>query len=291
MSDTWDTVARELAARGPRRHADWDAELFETLASGPARALSDALHAEPRRDKVLAAWLTLAAEAVGLGYVDRASVHHLVTGQGPAPESLTLLGRCLVRLSLEQLPAYPADRAVALLARMWNLCEGLAAQPLWLNRYVASAAVEAPALEKLDAFLATTLEPALAPARVSTFSGPFTLGILDLREVADEFLPGEMHLAAPSVLCVHDRRAEDVRVGLFLAPGGEPRVLGLQPCLGPGPEETPPALELLQNAVRVNGREAALPLLGAPHRALAARSGFVVASAVDSQRLWVLETP
>ncbi|MFP2923999.1 hypothetical protein ACLESO_02035 [Pyxidicoccus sp. 3LG] len=292
MSAEWNTLARGVATEGARKHSGWDTDLFAMLARGPGVALWNALHAEPRRAKVVGAWLKLTAEAVGLGQVDHASAQHLLTGQGLVPESMTLTARCLVQYALTQLPAYPAERAVALLARTWNLCEGLAAQPLWVNRYVvASAAKEAPALEKLDEFLTTTLAPALAPSRKATFSGPFSLSILDTRKVMDDFLPGEMHLAAPSILCVHDRRDNDVRLGVFLAPQSEARFLGLQPCLGPGPTEAPPDLELKKNAVRVNGKEAALPLLGTPHRAVAARSGYVVASAVDSQRLWVLDSP
>jgi hypothetical protein len=291
MSDAWEALVRELTTQGPRRHSDWDAALFETLVHDTGAALRAALPAEPRRDAVAGAWLKLAAEAVGLGQVDRASARYLLTGRGRVPESVTLMGRCLLQLAPAQLPAYPADQAVALLARTWNLCEGLAAQPLWLNRYVAAAAVEAPALEKLDEFLVTTLAPALAPARESTFSGPFTLAMLDTRKVMDEFLPGDMHLAAPSILCVHDRRAEDVKVGLFLAPEGKARFLGLLPCLGTWSEGATPPLEVRPGAVRVNKRVATLPLLGMPHQTLAARSGYVVASAVDSQRLWVLDTP
>ena len=291
MSDAWEALVRELATQGPRRHADWDADLFETLVHDAAAALRAALPAEPRRDAVAGAWLKLAAEAVGLGQVDRASARYFLTGRGKAPESVTLMGRCLLQLAPAQLPAYPADQAVALLARTWNLCEGLAAQPLWLNRYVAAAAVEPPALEKLEEFLVTTLAPALAPVRESTFSGPFTLAMLDTRKVMDDFLPGNMHLAAPSVLCVHDRRAPDAKVGIFLAPEGKARFLGLMPCLGQWSQGVPPTLEVRPGAVRVNKRVAALPLLTVPHQTLAAKSGYVVASAVDSQRLWVLDTP
>ncbi|QSQ21885.1 hypothetical protein JY651_43185 [Pyxidicoccus parkwayensis] len=291
MSDTWEALVRELSTQGPRRHASWDASLFETLVHDAAATLRSSLHAEPRRDAVVGAWLKLAAEAVGLGHVDRASARYLLTGQGRIPETVTLTGRCLLQLAPAQLPAYPAEKAVALLTRTWNLCEGLAAQPVWMNRYVASAAAEAPALEKLDEFLVTTLAPALAPSRTSAFSGPFTLAMLDTRKLMDEFLPGDMHLAAPSVLCVHDRRAEDMKLGVFLAPEGKARFLGLMPCLGTGHEETPPRLEVRPGAVRVNKRVATLPFLSTPHQTLVATSGYVVASAADSQRLWVLDTP
>ena len=65
----------------------------------------------------------------------------------------------------------------------------------------------------------------------------------------------------------------------------------MMPCLGTRHEESPPPVEVRPGAVRVNGREAPLPLLNAPHQTLVAKSGYVVASAVDSQRLWVLDTP
>ena len=291
MSDAWEAQIREVSEQGARRYSAWDEPIFKLLAGYPGSLLRGRMRADPQRDKVMTAWLKLAAEALGLGYVDRASGPYFLAPKGPVPESVTLMGRCLFQLAPEQLPAYPADRAIALLARTWNLCEGLAAQPLWVNRYVVSASAEAPALEKLDEFLATTLAPALAPARASTFAGNFTLATLDTRKVMDEFLPGDMHLAAPCVLCVHDRLAKDVHLGVFLAPGGAARFLGPQPCLGPGPEEKPPPVEALKDGVRVNGKDVVVQRLGMPHRTLAARSGYVVVSAVDSQRLWVLDTP
>lgn len=296
MSDdaAWRARVREWAAEGPRRHSHWDADLFDLLAEHAGTVLWRGLQAKPRREQVADAWLKVAVEAVGLGHVDRASARYIITRVGRPPESVTLMGRCLLHLAPAQLPAHSEDKAVALLARTWNLCEGLAEQPVWMNRYIASAmaAMErAPSLETLDAFLATTLAPALARPRASTFSGPFTLAMLDTRGLVDDFLPGDMHLAAPAVLCVHDRRAEDVRLGVFLAPEGKARFLGVMPCLGSRHEETPPPVEQQPGIVRVNGREAPLPLLNAPHRTLVATSGYVVASAVDSQRLWVLDTP
>jgi len=290
MSDAWEVLVHELVTQGPRQHADWDAELFSTLVKGPAQQLRLMLEAEPRRDKVAGAWLKLVAEAVGLGQLDQASAKYLLQRHGPVPESLTLVGRCLLHFAPAQLPAYPVERAVELLARTWNLCEGLAAQPLWLNRYAASV-TEAPALEKLDEFLATTLAPALAPARAAAFSGPFTLAVLDTRKLSDEFLPGDMHLAAPSVLCVHDRRHEDVKLGLFLAPNGATRFLGVQACLGSGPVDKAPVPVVQKDTVKVKGHDVLLPKLSKAHRTLAASSGYVVTSAEDSQRLWVMDTP
>ena len=49
------------------------------------------------------------------------------------------------------------------------------------------------------------------------------------------------------------------------------------------------SVELLPS--RGAGRAVELPMLGEAHRVAAARAGFVVVSAVDSQRLWIVETP
>jgi hypothetical protein len=45
------------------------------------------------------------------------------------------------------------------------------------------------------------------------------------------------------------------------------------------------------NAVEIAGRAVPLPWLRAPHDTLVTAAGFVLASAADSQRLWVIDTP
>lgn len=291
MAPPFDSLVAQAAESGARRHARWDAALFQGLARGQARMLWYALEREPGRDSVVRAYLTLVADAVGHGYLDRAALDHL-QGKAPAPDSLNLLSRVLVQWIHTQIPEVPAGERLAVLARAWNLCEGLLEQPVWLNRYVASIAALPPALGELDRFLIDALEPALASDRQATFRGPFTLAVLDARQVEDDLLPGEMHFVAPAVLCVHDRLRQGVQAGAFLAPSGKARFLGLTPCLASGYEVAgAPAVEQLPGAVKVNGVEAALPLLRRVHKLVAAPAGFVVASAVDSQRLWVLDTP
>ena len=44
-------------------------------------------------------------------------------------------------------------------------------------------------------------------------------------------------------------------------------------------------------AVKINDRAVALPWLQAPHEKLVTATGFVLAAAVDSQRVWVIDTP
>lgn len=291
MASSLDAITGQAAADGQRRHSRWDAALFQTLARGQARMLWYALEGEPWQEAIVRAYLNLAAEAIGQGYLDRAALEHL-QGRAQAPDSVNLLGLMLVQLVHTQLPELPASQRLPVLARAWNLCEGLLQQPAWLNRYVASAASPPPALAELETFLVRTLEPALASDRRADFRGPFTLAVLDARQVDDELLPGDMHLAAPAVLCIHDRLRPGIQAGAFLAPGGKSRFLGLTPCLASGYASAgAPGVEVHGSAVRVNGVDTALPLLGRVHRLVTGPAGFVVASAVDSQRLWVLDTP
>src|SRR2546421_535476 len=84
--------------------------------------------------------------------------------------------------------------------------DGPQREPVWVDRYVLACAGQLRRLADLEPFLVQVLEPALLPAATAHWQGPFQVGVLDGRRLLDEFLPGEMHLAAPAVLCVHDRR-------------------------------------------------------------------------------------
>jgi hypothetical protein len=136
------------------------------------------------------------------------------------------------------------------------------------------------------------LEPVLEPSAPASWGGPFGLVVLDTRAAHDPFLPGEMHLAAPAVLCVRDRRNPDVHLNILLRHGAGSRVLGLSPPLGEYPEEVhAPEVRFSDGRVRIGKHRVDVPLLGKPYRVATAGSGFVVASAADSQRLWIVESP
>ena len=145
---------------------------------------------------------------------------------------------------------------------------------------------------RLPAHLATVLEPVLVPPPPSQWTGPCALAVLDLRRIADRFLPGEMHLAGPAVVCVHDRRRPGAQLGVLLGRGGRSRVLGATPCLGATLHEgARPAVTLDDGRLAIGKLSVALGWLREPLEKLVTATGFVVASAVDSQRLWVVDTP
>jgi hypothetical protein len=154
---------------------------------------------------------------------------------------------------------------------------------------VQSNASGLQSLAGIEEFLTATLEPAFGAAQPAQWKGPFLLTMLNARSLVDDFLPGEMHLAAPAVLCVHDRRHEKVNLGVFLRPRQESRFIGLTPCLG-SYEEDAPKVEVKEGKVQIGKLQVDLPKLRVCHRHVVARAGFAVVSAVDSQRLWIVES-
>lgn len=208
------------------------------------------------------------------------------------PPWSSFLALCLVHLVPCSLSKVPDQQRLPLLAKIWNLGEGLLREPAWVDRFVTANAVSLPSLESVESFLVQTLEPALAPAKPSQWKGPFALTILDARSSDDDFLPGSMHLAAPAILCVHDRRRTDVRLAVFLQTQRRSRILGLTACLGeyPGLAGHLP-FRLAPHQLEVGGHRVGLPFLRWAHAHVAANTGFVAVSAVDSQRLWIVESP
>jgi hypothetical protein len=115
--------------------------------------------------------------------------------------------------------------------------------------------------------------------------------VLDLRSLHDDFLPGEISLAAPAVLRVAERR-QAREAGVLLRRGGQSELLGLTEGLGDYAEaDTGPPVEFHDGGATVGGRAVELPFLRACHRHAVAGAGFIAACAVDSQRLWIVESP
>lgn len=268
-----------------RRHSAWNARLFEELARTRGAELLGALGDGSDAHKALAGYLRLAAEAVGLGYVSAADVAAL-------GEDAHLLARCIVDVLPRRLPAYPSAERLGLLARTWNLGEGLLRQPPWMARVVAALVPDLDDLAGLDRLVEHALEPLLTPSRTSAFTGPFAISTIDLRALDEDFLPGAVHAAAPAVICVHDRRRKGRHAAVMLAAQGS-RALGLTRCLGhaelwgDGPE---PELVVGAEHVAIGRARVELWSVQAVQASLLVPSGYAVVTATDSQRLWVMES-
>jgi hypothetical protein len=275
----------DLRDRGPRSFAGWDAGLFDALADGPAGALALGLGHGPDAAPAVDAYLRLAHEAVGTGLVRQAA---------PAGAGWTgFLERCLIDLVPRLLPRVPARDRAGLLVKLWNLGEGLSREPAWLDRYAAARAGGLGDLADAEGFLVRTLAPVMAAPPPAAWSGPFAVTVLDLRPVHEGFLPGEVRLAGPAVLKVEDRRLAGLQTGVLLRPGGKSELLGLTAGLGDYAEAAGPAggVAFADGKATVAGKEVTLPGLRRCHRHAVAASGFVAACAVDSQRLWIVESP
>jgi hypothetical protein len=283
MTPTVLATLADLCRDGPLRFAGWNAAVFDAVAASPAVMLADRFRGQPDADAVVAGYLRLAHQAVGTGVLTRSSAG--VRGWGSFLE----------RLVAETLPAglpdvAPARRTRALV-EAWNLGEGLLREPAWLDRYVNACAGGLRGLDDLAGFLARTLGPVMTPAPPSSWTGRFRVSVLDLRPAHDEFLPGRVRLAAPTVLCVDDRRREGLQVGVLLRPDGRSELLGVLAGLGEYPDTGPvPPVEFGDGKATVNGRAVPVPTLRRCHGFAVARAGYVAAAAVDSQRLWVIES-
>lgn len=263
---------RHLEDAAPRLYSRWSPRAWRLVCEGPAVALWDGLAETPDGEATLTEYLFLLREAVGLGYVSASAPEDLAAVDAPGRGFLAVaLCDVLPRL----LPALPAKDRARVLAQIWNVGEKLVAQPVWLNRYLAIRLRELASLAGFEEFLGRVLREGLDPVPVSSWAAPFHTEIVDPSTADRAFLPGRMHMATPSIACVHDRRREGRHVALLLR-RGDTVVLGATPCLGESAlvEVSPPAI--------------AFPF-GEEHSRLASPAGFLLATTELSQRLWLVE--
>lgn len=284
MSNPFDHFTEQYQNEGARLHASWNADLFQSLCTGPVASVWKSLGPEAKgleqSKKLLEGYLHLLQEAVGQGYIQNS------TG-GPWSNMMELV---LVKFLPEQLASIKPSQRHSELAKIWNLLEGLLGEPAWINQLVLARALELKQVTQLEQFLVDVLDPVLSPAPTAKFSGPFRQVVLDTKSLDEDFLPGEMTLAAPWVLCIHDRR-RPVRLGVLLQKEGRSEFIGLLPELEPYHDSAPlPRVKAENSALYIGEQKVELPRLNVPYRVAIARAGFVVASALDSQRLWVVES-
>jgi len=282
VNDAIAHIVTDMAALGRRNSSRFDAARFHELAATRGAQLWQQVGGDPHGVAVLRSYLRLVAEAVGMGCL-------VEDARGMQRD---LLSDLLVSQVPARLGSIAPERRVPCLALLWNLGEGLLQEPAWLNRFAMAFAGDARDLLALPAHLASVLEPVLVPMASSQWAGPCALQVLDPRPLADSFLPGAMHLAAPAVVCVHDRRRAELQLGVLLEHGGRSRLLGATPCLGTTVHEgARPAVTFTPGNLAIGTHRVALGWLREPLEKLVTATGFVLASAVDSQRLWIVDTP
>jgi hypothetical protein len=269
---------RRLGEQGPKRFSRWNGALFSAYCQTILPAFGTKLG--PAHERTLLGLATFIYQGIGEGHLN---------GQLD-DEPGNLLEFCVRDWLPEALAGSSADEHLPLLARVWNLGEGLLREPDWINAYVMSRIGELCGEKSLEAILEEVLRPLLEPAPAARWQEPYGVTTLSLRAVDDGFLPGEMQLAAPTVLVVSDRR-RPMRLGIHLRRQGQSRVLG---TFGPlsSFEDEPVRVEIAwePGSARIGDNRVPLPFLDVPLRWTLVRAGYLVANAVDSQKLWIVES-
>ena len=189
---------------------------------------------------------------------------------------------CLARAGHLLAPLTPAARPASLVD-LFNLSEGLCGAEPWFDAFVASRLDGLSDLADLPTLVELALEDVLAPAPDG--DGELQQIQLDPRPIDPLFVPGEMWLAAPRVVCVADRR-RDVRLGLAL---GSDQVTLFGPIPPLDRIALPAAQIQIEDGYRAISGERSVyfrdqyPL----HSQLAFASAACV-TAEDSQRVWVV---
>jgi hypothetical protein len=237
--DPADRLAREGRVRFPR----WDDALWSAIVGGPASELArglDAAGGPAGRDRpALDAFLALAAEAAGLGYL-----------YPPSAGRDSVFTRAFFRWLPRGLPALAPERRAEVLASCWNLGENLETFAPWLQRIFLGRLPGDPPLERLEEVVARISTEVLEPPSAE-LGRRFRIHWVPLGEIDPLFLPGEVLFLTPTVVAVQDRQAgleglPRSAVGVRL--GDPPEILGILP---------PQAAELSGEDLGELGEEAA----------------------------------
>lgn len=276
---TIDALAVRVADDAAARFAHFDHQRFAHFVVS-ATKMNETLPAlGPGSVGLVEDLLLLAAEAVG--------THKAGSAARP-----TLLGVLLGEIVPFQLVTASSTAAAAtLLARAWNIGEGVLAGPAFVDPYlVAAFRTVAVDLKTLRGDVVAALERVLTVERAPSWSH-FSTHVLDLSTVRPDFLPGTLHAAAPGLLCVHDRHEPEAAAVVAVERGGQSRIVGPSPCLGdPWDAAGLPDVDAGDGIVLVGEVAVRAPTLLRSYWSACLPRGFVCVSAVDSQRVWLLES-
>ncbi|MGB1276897.1 MAG: hypothetical protein ACPG77_14220 [Nannocystaceae bacterium] len=269
-------IVAEQKRWGQATYRGWDPHAFDTLVESAATLLWDALGGDGCAPAdALEAYLRLSQEA-------------LAVGVWSDPSAVGFFGRLWFRLVPKHAGSVPRVSLLRRLVELWNLGEGVHNEGRWLDLAVGQRMPPIEELSRVEPNLDQVLEELFRLGADPKWKrNPHR--VLDLRPTCDRFLPGRMHQLAPRIVCVHDRREDDLCVGLSLAPGSS-TLLGRIDC-GPtfeDPRSAPEITLINQCVVKIGGKATLAPFLGNLHTSLTVPAGFVIVSASDSQRLWVL---
>lgn len=193
------SIASELAESYQRRFPRWDAALWEDIVELPAEVLAmglaDADHADANNAKVMTAYLELAAEAVGLGYI----------------YPMVSVGRenFFTFAWFDLLPHFLSDapprRRLDILADCWNLGENLEQAAPWVQRILLSKLRQVEDLTQLRSAVNRIMTDLMSEPMGDLTLKDNKVILVDPTGVDPRFMPGRIEFVAPTVAVVYDR--------------------------------------------------------------------------------------
>ncbi len=282
---TWNDFTVNIKAieyEGRHLYSAWDSSLFVQLMIGPAQLLFRSIAESVSSRKVVDTYLRLIQEGVGLG---------LLTTPVGSIDTLahTLLSYCLLTLIPDQLSLFPEEARLGILCDTWNLCENISALPRWAEVYLCNqASMNLLNISRLESFLESHISILFNPNPKWDWTGELITAIIDTKVLDYRFLPGGLHLLTPNVVAIQDR-FRDSFLALVIAPKGDSVVLGpFGDRFEPFTEKDPPLVVVQSEGAIVEGRHIQLASINQLDSCVASSAGFLVGSAVDSQRLWLV---
>ncbi|MEM9073378.1 MAG: hypothetical protein AAGE52_33040 [Myxococcota bacterium] len=264
-------LVEEADRVGRQRFSRWRPALLKQLAEGPALTLWAQLGRSEEREVRFRAYLDLALEAIGRGV--------LTSSRIVSPTAGGVLPTLLVRQIPREAPS------VRRMVELWNVGDGLAAHSPWLDRLVAPACDELDTLADLEATLAAVLERLYQAPTPSNAADALRTEVVHLRRHAETFLPGRLRFVTPRILAVRDRRNDD-ELAIAVLPERTWIAGPLElPIESSAPSEVPVALG--PGSVRIGEARGRFEGLTTWQHVVVSPAGFVAATCVDSQRLWI----
>lgn len=275
-----DLTAR-LSSQFAAMYSNWEPDLFERIASHSAATLWGKIKKQAGAEEILDAYLRLVADGIGAGWIRYCPSSRSNDGWSSFLEFLFL------KIIPRDLSKADPESQLRTLVRLWNVLEKLESENACARLKALTECQRFKTLDTLDDFLFEILDAAFG-IKTSTWRSPFRVTPLNTKEVDAAFLPGAMHLAAPGVVCIHDRIRPTDHVALFLH--RTPQLVCHNACLGQfEADDTPVEVRFTSNGMRVNSQKIPISGLRAVHSHLICPSGAVLVSAVDSQRLWLVK--
>jgi hypothetical protein len=284
MSDDFTVLTSKHRELGKQTYALWDDTLFAQLCEEPAAFFWE----QSKQDKrAFEAYLNLLGEGVGAGYLTQ-SLHPGLDALAQKTKWRSLLEYWLVFQLPLYVPSLKADARLTALVKIWNLGENILHERSWVDPYLLQKVIlETPPLSEIERHLGRWMEPLLAPQPVADWKPPFQVQVVDWRALHEDFLPGDIYLSGSSVVCVKDRRFDNLYGCIFLHE---------HPCtvllhhkdLGREPDQDAGVhVEFLPSEARIKTLRIPLPFVSRVHSHLTCSNGALLVTAIDSQRLWL----